>query len=751
MEETMKTNVQLRKAMILGMAVLFLAVIGAAALTQGNEQNTAEGLQIRLKADTFDPLKEQPDIPDHLRLTQPNNYYLIQCTGPIQPGWVNRLQDMGVVIEGYIPDYAYIANMDEETRFEVEQLPFIRWTGLFHPAYKFDSRMEKKDGDIVLNVLVFKGKGGSENLYAARDAIIALGGEIRYEGRWDIGEYLLEVKIDASKIADIARIPEVMWFDEWSPPVPCMDNVRQYIGADTAHLAYGFDGTGIIGGVKDNGLELDHPDFAGQIIGTEGSFSDEAHGTCSFGIIFSSGDNGAQAKGMLPGGGGVFIHWALERWESCWIVEQSYGGVFLSNGWRLGSPDAQYSVYSCEDDACVQFFDIVLSYAAGNYGANGSQSVSHDAVAKNVIGVGGVTHFNNASCGDDQWGGHGVIPAASYGPAADGRIKPDLCGPDDDVYTTDSQDGDGNDGYRIGDYVYTDSDGMFGNTSAATAVVSGCVGIVYQMYQEDYFGNNPGGDRPHASTVKAILIVDAYQYEFSQAIRFQQGWGTPDLQNTIDIAEGHFIVDEEIVLHTGEGVVYAFTPDTAFPMKISLVWTDPPGEPGANKALINDLNLKVTAPNATEYWGNYGLDTSHWSVNGGVADSLNNVENVFIENPIPGEWTIEVIAENVAMDGHPETPELDQDFALVATVINPTCCNGDGIRGDVDGSASINVGDPTYLTDYLFFGGDPPPCQDPDGTYPEGDADASGSINVGDPTYLTDYLFFGGPQPLPCP
>jgi hypothetical protein len=227
MEETMKTNVQLRKTMTLGMAILFLAVIGTVSLTQGNEQNTAEGLQIRLKADTFDPLKEQPDIPDHLRLTQPNNYYLIQCTGPIQPGWVNTLQDMGVVIEGYIPDYAYIAHIDDETRSEVEQLPFIRWTGSFHPAYKLDSYMEKKGGDIVLNVLVFKGKGGGENLYAARDELIALGGEIRYEGRWDIGEYLLEVKIDASKVQDVVSIPEVMWIDEWTPPQPCMDNVRE--------------------------------------------------------------------------------------------------------------------------------------------------------------------------------------------------------------------------------------------------------------------------------------------------------------------------------------------------------------------------------------------------------------------------------------------------------------------------------------------------------------------------------------------
>jgi hypothetical protein len=80
-----------------------------------------------------------------------------------------------------------------------------------------------------------------------------------------------------------------------------------------------------------------------------------------------------------------------------------------------------------------------------------------------------------------------------------------------------------------------------------------------------------------------------------------------------------------------------------------------------------------------------------------------------------------------------------------------TCCNHDGIRGDADGSGSINVNDPTYLTNWIFFGGPDPPCIDPDGTMPEADADGSGSINVADPTYLTDYIFFGGPEPLPCP
>jgi len=73
------------------------------------------------------------------------------------------------------------------------------------------------------------------------------------------------------------------------------------------------------------------------------------------------------------------------------------------------------------------------------------------------------------------------------------------------------------------------------------------------------------------------------------------------------------------------------------------------------------------------------------------------------------------------------------------------CCNHDGIRGDANYDMSLNVADLTYLVDYLFFSGQPPPCPE------EGDVDGSGAINVADLTYLVDYLFFEGPAPPPCP
>jgi len=87
------------------------------------------------------------------------------------------------------------------------------------------------------------------------------------------------------------------------------------------------------------------------------------------------------------------------------------------------------------------------------------------------------------------------------------------------------------------------------------------------------------------------------------------------------------------------------------------------------------------------------------------------------------------------------------DLSLVVTGdIDTTCCNHDGMRGDVNYDLSgPNVADLTYLVDYLFRGGPPPPCPE------EGDVNGDGNTNVADLTYLVDYLFRGGPPPPPCP
>ncbi|UCG70317.1 MAG: S8 family serine peptidase, partial [Thermoplasmata archaeon] len=297
--------------------------------------------------------------------------------------------------------------------------------------------------------------------------------------------------------------------------------------------------------------------------------------------------------------------------------------------------------------------------------------ITTDAAGKNVIAVGAVNHYNNTDWSDDRWVNAGPGMTPSQGPAADGRIKPDLCGPFDLIFTTDSTVFTF-DTFQKGYNDTSDYVDDFGGTSGSAPVAAGAVGLTYQMYKENHFDNNPSGELPHASTVKAILIADAYQYDLFMATRFQQGWGSVDIGNVHTVGENHFIIDESISLQTGESIQYTVIPEGNAPLKVSLVWTDVPASPGADPALVNNLNLKVTDPDNNVYWGNYGLTTLKWSSQGGSPDSLNNVENVFIENPTPGTWTLEVIGANIPSDGETSTPEIDQAFALVASNVVET-------------------------------------------------------------------------------
>jgi hypothetical protein len=206
-----------------------------------------------------------------------------------------------------------------------------------------------------------------------------------------------------------------------------MNKIRTYTGVNTL-LSNGFNGSGIVGEVKDDGIDQTHIDFQGQLIGTVGSPPNGSHGTNVFGIVFSSGEGDSNSMGMLPGSSGVFCEWDVPRTASVNDLVNNWGGVFQSNSWSSGDPDSTYTTFSMENDQIIFDYDIVMLHSAGNDGVS-SETVTQDSVAKNVLSIGGLDHNDNIARGDDQWvfGGIGGTPA--QGPASDGRVKPDLSGP----------------------------------------------------------------------------------------------------------------------------------------------------------------------------------------------------------------------------------------------------------------------------------------------------------------------------------
>jgi hypothetical protein len=114
--------------------------------------------------------------------------------------------------------------------------------------------------------------------------------------------------------------------------------------------------------------------------------------------------------------------------------------------------------------------------------------------------------------------------------------------------------------------------------------------------------------------------------------------------------------DQQYALYTGQSRSFQISlRSSAKPLKITLVWTDYPSATYAAVNLVNDLDLRVVAPDGTNYLGN--VFAGGWSVAGGAADRRNNAECVYLQNPPAGVYQVYVQGSNI--------PQGPQNFALV--------------------------------------------------------------------------------------
>jgi hypothetical protein len=83
---------------------------------------------------------------------------------------------------------------------------------------------------------------------------------------------------------------------------------------------------------------------------------------------------------------------------------------------------------------------------------------------------------------------------------------------------------------------------------------------------------------------------------------------------------------------------------------------------------VNDLDLLVTVGTSI-YRGN--RFSGGRSVTGGAGDPRNNVENVYLPAGATGQFTVRIVARNIAGDGLPGNADItDQDYALVVSNAN---------------------------------------------------------------------------------
>lgn len=629
----------------------------------------------------------------------PSGLALIQFSEPPSAEVRAQLAARGVELLAAVPESAFVARVRGKEKSWVRSLPGVEWVGPYKPEHKIEKGLAKRRSkpgveSVRVRILLAPGTSDSER-EAARKTLDT----VEQDSTLSFGT-IIKGRLNAARLNALQESEAVLWiepaddmklFDESSSKIVAGDGGVNLLYSQSL----GYDGSGVTVAVADSGLnngdaESMHPDLFGRTpaffyYGSSGQLEDAAdehsHGTHVAGIIAGNGAAGEMDEnGMLYGLGvapgakivaqrifdGAGNYAPPPSFERMTRDARGAGAEIGSNSWG-DDTQGRYDLSAAEFDALVRDCDTnapgdqayILEFSAGNAGP-GAGTIGSPAVGKNVIATGASQsdRIDFIIYGD---GPETMADFSSRGPCADGRIKPDIVAPG--TYIASLQSASATDEYAWAaiseNYQYQ------GGTSQAGPHASGAAAVFVQYYRENY------GHTPSPALVKAALInsaVDLFdEYGTEPVPNMDEGWGRLDLTGLLDPGLQCEYVDQTTALVQSQ--VYetsVILKDAEAPLKATLAYTDVPGLPIAEAALVNDLDLEVVAPDGAVYRGNQFLHGE--SIRGAAqGDRINNVEGVLISAPIPGEYVIRVRAHSILSDARRDTGPIDQDFALVTS------------------------------------------------------------------------------------
>ncbi|HSL16482.1 MAG TPA: S8 family serine peptidase [Methylomirabilota bacterium] len=649
----------------------------------------------------FDPLAEgEPGLPPELRADPDRpGLRLLQVVAPVRDEWITELGELGITPLQYYPHNTFLVWSGPAEMDRAAELPFVRWHGLFHPAYKPNSNLDGLTG-IVQNVdVMFYNNGRIEQTL---EDLQKLGGVVlqHYPSQPDRRFFNAIVELDAEAVDAAATIATVLWLGYQSPEPILDDEMSDQIIADnhpggvpqTGYLSYlaglGYNGSGVIWAPIDTGVDYDHPDLFPSIVGGY-SFpnacvgyppgSDCAgggHGTHVSGIIGGTGVGDGGGPYTDPGGfryglgvaPGYSIFAMNSLSASAWppsggwqehskraVLGNAIGG---NNSWTTGE-GTQHGYQASERTHDIMVRDgnfdttnvaepFIEVFSAGNSGSSGLTAPKE---GKNLIVTAASVNYRAGNIDT-------IASFSSRGPAVDGRWVPTIAAPGEQIASTRNDEG-GSCGTAI-----SGTNGLYSfcsGTSMAAPHASGAIVLATEWWRTF----NAGAD-PSPAMAKALLVNSADDMGTPDIPNIHEGWGRVNVDTMINPSVIRVYRDQDHLFGaTGEQLVIPLgVPDPSQPLKVTLAWSDAPGAVGANPALVNNLDLTVATGGST-YLGN--VFSGGWSTTGGSADTINNLENVFVASP-GGSAIITIDATAIVGDGVPYNGDTtDQDFALVCT------------------------------------------------------------------------------------
>lgn len=447
------------------------------------------------------------------------------------------------------------------------------------------------------------------------------------------GSNNIDMAIPNNCLEDLAQLPYIKWVEYVVAPSVKDDergrSLHRSNSLDTQTLGgrnYTGEGIGVL--CRDDGAVGPHIDFQGRAFGSVGNNGNNTHGDGVSGIMAGAGNLNPEYRGMAAGSDLHIVNYAPNFLDGATTSLINDGTVQITNSSYSNGCNAGYtSITQTVDNQSIDLPEVLHVFSAGNsnnnncgYGAGsqwGNITGGHKQ-GKNVIATANVFYDGE------------LVSSSSRGPAHDGRIKPDITANGQNQISTAP-----NNGYLT-----------FGGTSGAAPGIAGISAQLYQAYME-----TNGGAMPNSGLIKATLMNTANDYG-NVGPDFKFGWGIVNaLRAGLLIEDGRHLSDDVTQGNTNTHTINV--PAGTAQVRFMVYWNDPAATPGANPALINDLNMEVTDPSSNTYdpWildstpNATALDTPATT---GV-DDLNNVEQVLINAPEAGDYDIDITGFNVPM------------------------------------------------------------------------------------------------------
>jgi hypothetical protein len=511
--------------------------------------------------------------------------------------------------------------------------------------------------------------------------IASAGGEVsKVSGR------TVQFRIEASAIAELARLEPVAWIQECSPARSFNSDVQwvMQIGwrperpdelAGRPLWAHGIRGQNMVVGLFDSGIVPSHdmfidPDvpltgpglypehrkFAAYKLYEDADFGDAGnyHGTAVAATLCGNdsvaGDS-SRFDGVAPDCRIYFVDegdaFGFHIFDCDFTA--LLDSVRLSNGvtppvrqvsGSFGTEES-LSYYRLEessvDAVCWgdQLF-LVLWAAANRRGPD--YNIGHPAAAKSVLTVG--------ACGNGTES-NSIWYQSSRGPCRDERIKPDILAPGVDVATADGR----------APHSYVSASG----TSISAPAASGALMLLRQYFAEGrYPTGTPDSTRRITQLSSALMRAMAVAAADSNVgdeymPNIAAGWGRLNVANIMHFAgdsNGLAFGDQPVGVATGQDMTFQFELAGRAPIHVVLAWTDTAAAPGAAVAIVNDLDLELTSPDGNHYRGNQFYRGWSWTNPPGW-DERNVTEVCLVPHPLVGRWTARVIGRNVYTASQP--------------------------------------------------------------------------------------------------